>query len=429
MKEKFKTLLIILLYIVTVVFGIFSLVTWDKSLYLVRIGSLITIAVIIGVQIILRIIIQRQWTLYSLFQLLSYIVLFIMIDFYFTPFTAMFLITIGGGLWLIIDGVIKCFYGYQRIGHHRLLGFGYILFGLFNFLFANVLLHFDNQAFNLLRIFLGVYFIVFGSFHLLDMIFRRPYFIRFLIRIKILEFTPRTLFSIYSPRTFRLHFDELAESEKANFKEAYKIVKDNVEKKVEIHVYVHMKYPVADMFGHVDFAIDGINYTYGNYDESTLKWMNNRSEGVLIVAPNEKYLEVSVQKFRKIIADFTLNITETQKQALLTTIRRVVEQEAHAWDPDTIAKKVSYSKIIKAATVAKFYKFNRESEHVNYITATSNCVNFFDDIISEAGIKIFPNQTISTPGDIFNILNTYAEDENDTLVVRRKLLTRADFIK
>lgn len=426
MKERIKNTLIIFLYSLTTFVGLFLMITWDRSLVIIRYGTLITIAAIIIVQIILRLIIQRQWTLQALLQLLSYFVLLVIVYFYFNPITAAVLVSIVGGIWLIIDGMIKCFYGIQRFWQHRILSLLYIIFGIITFLFAIVLIQLDEQAFYFVRLFLGSYFIVFGLFHLLDMIIRRPYFTRLFSRLKLFEIAPRTLFTIYSPRTFRLHYDELSKSEKLQFKKSYKIDKQ-IECDVQLHVYVHMKYPVADMFGHIDFAIDGTNYTYGNYDDSTLRWKNNKSEGVLILSPNHKYLKLSVLHYRKIIASFTLNITQEQKHRLIQTIDELITTEGYSWDPDVITKKSSYSKNIKKHIASLFYKFKQGTPHHTYITATSNCVNFFDTVISDAGIKIFPNQNVTTPGDVFNVLNTYAEDENDKLVVKRRLITREDF--
>lgn len=426
MKEYLKMIVIVILYIVTTFFGLFLIITWDRSLEIVRYGALFTVGFIIVTHIVLRLIIQRQWTIQALLQLFSYLMLFVITLLYFNPITASMLISIGGGVWLLIDGVIKCFYGIQRLRQQRVLALLYLLFGGITLVFAFILIQLDTRAFYFVRIFLGSYFIVFGLFHLLDMIYHRPYFTQLLKRMKVFEMAPRTLFSIYSPRTFRLHYDELAKSEKMEFKKRYQIDK-HIKPEVQLHVYVHMKYPVADMFGHVDFAIEGTNYTFGNYDESTLKWNANKSEGVLIVSPNHKYLELSVKHYRKIIASFTLNITETQKNQLFEAINTVITKEAYNWDPDTLMKKTSYSKMIKKNIHALFYKFKPESTHHTYITATNNCVNFFDTIISEAGIKVFPNQNITTPGDIFNLLNTYAEDEHNRLVVKRRLITREDF--
>lgn len=426
MKEYIKNLLIVLLYIITTFFGFFLIVTWDKSLEVVRYGTLFTIVFIIIAHIVLRIIIQRQWTLDSLLQLVSYLVLFVIIYMYFNPITAAILISVCGGIWLIIDGMIKCFYGIQRFWQHRVLSILYIIFGIVTFLFALILIQLDEQAFYFVRLFLGVYFIVFGLFHILDAILRRPYFMRFFHRLKLFEVNPRTFFSIYSPKTFRLHYDELSPSEKRQFKRSYKINKD-IKPVEQLHLYVHMKYPLADMLGHVDFAVDGINYAYGNYDESTLQWRNNRSDGVLMVTPNHKYLQLSVRNYRKIIASFTLNITKEQKQKLLEAINNRLATETYTWDPDTMVKKTSYSKQIKKRLQATFYKFTSESVYHTYITATTNCVHFFDTILSEAGIKVFPNQTVTTPGDIFQILNKCAEDPKDQLVIKRKLLTRDDF--
>ncbi|MGL4663159.1 MAG: hypothetical protein ACRCV7_05720, partial [Culicoidibacterales bacterium] len=128
MKERIKNALIIFLYILTTFVGLFLMITWDRSLEIIRYGTLITIAVIIIVQIVLRLIIQRQWTLHALLQLMSYFVLLVIVYFYFNPITAAVLVSIIGGIWLIIDGMIKCFYGIQRFWHHRILSLLYITF-------------------------------------------------------------------------------------------------------------------------------------------------------------------------------------------------------------------------------------------------------------------------------------------------------------
>lgn len=426
MKEYIKIIVTIFLYTVTTIFGLFLIITWDRSLEIVRYGAIFTVGLIIVAHVIQRLIIQRQWTIQAFLQLLSYGVLFVITYWYFNAMIATLLISIGGGIWLFIDGLIKCFYGIQRFWQQRLLALLYLLFGFVTLVFAIILIQLDEQAFYFVRLFLGSYFIVFGLFHLLDLIFRRSYFIQRLKRVKLFEMKPRTLFSIYSPRTFRLHYDELSSNEKSEFKKAYHIDK-KIKPEVQLHVYVHMKYPVADMFGHVDFAFDGTNYTYGNYDESTLKWHANKSEGVLIISPNHKYLALNVKQYRKIIASFTLNITEAQRNQLIKTLDTIIVQEAYDWNPDMMTRKTSYSKTIKRHLQSLFYKFKPTSTHHSYITATNNCVNFFDTVISDAGIKIFPNQNITAPGDIFNILNMCAEDETDHLVVKRRLLTREDF--
>lgn len=426
MREQIKNRLLLFLYIVTTLFGLFLILKWDRSLVFVRYGLLLIITIISLIHIILRLIIQRQWTIQACLQLLSYLLLLYIVQLYFTPQTATLLISIGGGLWLVLDGVIKCFYAIQQFQKQRRQSILSMLFGISTLCFALVLFQHEVYAVHFMQFFLGSYFIIFGLFHFLDMIIHKPYFIRYLNRIKLFEMTPRTIFSIYSPRTFRLYYDELSQSEKKQFKKSYSINKD-VKEEVQLHVYVHMKYPLAHMFGHVDFALEGTNYTYGNYDDATLKWKNNKSDGVLIVSPNHKYLSLNVRHYRKIIAAFTLNITVEQKDRLLQAIDKLIIEEAYPWNPETLTKKLSYSKTINKQLNALFYKFEKKSINHTYITATSNCVHFFDTIAQSGGVKIFPNQTITTPGDIFNILNTYAEDQNDTLVTRRKLLTKEDF--
>lgn len=427
MKERFKENLEIIIYSLVIIVGILLIVIWERSVMIIRDVLLVSVAGIVVGHIVSRMVIKKQFTVQPFLQLMSYIALFLIIALYLNPYTATVLISVIGGLWLVIDGLIKIFYGVEHFRNRRLLSMGYIAFGLFTFFLATILLQFKENAVYLFRLFLGSYLIIFGIFHCVDEILKRPALTHRLNRMRLFEITPRTIFSLYSPRTFRLHYDECSIIEKKQFKEQYAIQK-NTERQETIHIYVHMKMPVADMFGHVDFSIDGKNYTYGNYDESTFKWRNNKSEGVFIVSPNDEYIQHNIKRYRKIIADFTLNITQEQKEQLLKAIDSLMMKNTYEWNPSTITtKKISYSKNIQKHMDAKFYKFSPRSKFYSYITATNNCVNFFEDLIDDAGVKIFPNQMVSVPGDIFNILNMCAEDEKDTMVIGRKLLTKDDY--
>lgn len=428
MRERFRENIEIIIYSLVIIIGILLVMIWEQGVMLIRDILLLSVVGIVTGHVVSRMVIKKQFTIQTFLQLLSYIALFFIIAFYLNPHTATLIISIAGGFWLVIDGLIKIFYGVEHFRNRRLLSMGYISFGLLTFFLATILLQFREDAVILFRLFLGGYLIVFASFHLIDEILKKPALTQRLNRMRVFEITPRTIFSLYSPRTFRLHYDECSVVEKKQFKEQYALKKD-VEKMECIHIYVHMKMPVADMFGHVDFSIDGKNYTYGNYDESTLKWRNNKSEGVFIISPNDKYLQHNIKRYRKIIAEFTLNITKEQKELLLEAIESLLmKNNTYEWNPSTMTtKKTSYSKSIQEHMDADFYKFSPKSKFYSYITATNNCVNFFEDLIDDAGIKMFPNQMLSVPGDIFNILNAYAEDVNDTMVIERKLLTKEDY--
>lgn len=427
MKGRLKENIEIIIYSLIIMTGILLIVIWERSIMIIRDVLLVSVAGIIIGHIVSRMVIKKQFKVQPFLQLFSYIALFLIIAFYLNPYTATILISATGGIWLVIDGLIKIFYGVEHFRNRRLLSTGYIIFGLLTFFLATILLQFKEDAVFLFRLFLGGYLIIFGMFHCVDEILKRPTLTQRLNRMRLFEITPRTIFSLYSPRSFRLHYDECSVIEKKQFKEQYALQKD-VQKQECIYIYVHMKMPVADMFGHVDFSIDGKNYTYGNYDESTLKWRNNKSEGVFIISPNDAYLKHNIKRYRKIIAQFTLNVTKEQKEQLLKAIDSLMMKNTYEWDPSTVTtKKTSYSKSIQKHMDAKFYKFSQRSKFYSYITATNNCVNFFEDLIDDAGIKMFPNQMLSVPGDIFNILNMYAEDEKDTMIIERKLLTKEDY--
>lgn len=423
MKERIRQVIFMCVYLMTILLGVLFIILWDQSLILLQEAFLIAIGAIIIMHIVFRLMIQQKTNLVSFLQLLSYILLFFFGILYLNPQTTTIMFSIFGGLWLFLDGVVKLIYSVQQFRHNRVQSILYTFFSVVTFLFAYVLLRLNIQAIYFGRLFLGTYLIVFGLFHLLDSIVGTFYFTRFLSRIKLFEMIPRTLFSIQTPRMFRLQYDRLKKEEKAKFTHTYTIDKD-VDIVTPMFIYVHMKYPTRDMLGHIDFAIDGVNYAFGNYDETTYTLGNNKSDGVLIVSDDAPYLRLSVYGFRKIIAAFTLNITIEQKKLLQDAIESIIADEGVLWDPKTLARKTSYSKSLKEHIGSHFYKFKSTSEHATYITATNNCVHFFDRILSEAQIKIFPNQTISTPGDVFHVLNTYAEDPNDTLVVKRTLLTK-----
>lgn len=426
MKAKIEEKLDVVFYTLEIVIGIILIAFWERSVLLVRDALLLSVGAIIVGHIISRFIINRQFRMVTFLQLFSYIFLFIIISFFLTTHTATIILITLGGLWLVVDGLIKCFYGIQHFRYRRLLSIGYIGYGIGSFFIASILFQLDAQIFFFFRVFIGFYLSVFGLFHLLDEILKQHWLSERLSRFRLFELKPQTLFRLYSPRSFRQHYDQATKFERIDIKENFAVNKD-ITAESTMDVYIHMRFPVMDMLGHIDFSIDGKNYTYGNYDESTLRWGNNKSDGVFIIVPDETYIKYNVMHFRKIIAKYTLNISNAQKDQLHHAIEALIQHDCIQWDPTTIAKKTSFSKSINNNMRAQFFKFKRESKFFHYITATSNCVNFFQDMTDEADVKMFPNQMLLAPGDIFNILNHYAEDKNDKNVIARQLITKEDY--
>ncbi len=210
------------------------------------------------------------------------------------------------------------------------------------------------------------------------------------------------------------------------FLEEKKIMKDiPMDGYTTLKVHIHSwDGDVITMQGHSDFSVDGFSYSYGNYDRSKHRLSGSWSDGCLVMAEEQPYLQYCLEAEKKILIEYTLRISQEQR-AKLAEFATTMRADSEEWFPPIVrypdVETDDAASLIYQAIGAIFYKFN-SNQFKYYFALSTNCVRFVEQALNSMGIEDPDINGIITPGDYIDFFERKLADPNDIEVIGREVL-------
>lgn len=190
-----------------------------------------------------------------------------------------------------------------------------------------------------------------------------------------------------------------------------------------LEVFFHFGKTVAMGFGHVDFCLNGTFYSYGCYDMDSHRFFDLISDGVLAVAPREKYIEYCTEYEKKTMVGFVFYLSEEQVERLEAAIEQIVKTST-PWTPPKNAKNgrlVGGPIDMQERGGLHYYKL-RKGPYQKYDTLRTNCVALAEMLVSETGLPLMQTSGIVTPGTYYAYLDRMFARVN-SIVVKKNVYT------
>ena len=190
--------------------------------------------------------------------------------------------------------------------------------------------------------------------------------------------------------------DEEAEIEKWTRQEtAFENARPNLE------IFLHLGKSAAFGLGHVDIALEGKAYSFGNYDSASNRLFGAFSDGVFVKADRDQYLEYVMTHEDHRVIGYGVVLSELQKAAVQDKISRFLYQSSR-WYPS--ARKTPNPKLMEQKARAEFYKIG-QGPFKTYNVLTTNCVAVANMLSGSGGVDLMNPQGIITPGTYSEFLD------------------------
>lgn len=189
-----------------------------------------------------------------------------------------------------------------------------------------------------------------------------------------------------------------------------------------IDIFIHLAPDCANGFGHIDISFENTTYSYGTYDSNSNRLFTLISDGVLVEANTDKYIEFLTTECNRSLIGFTLALNKPQHDAIKSTINKM-KSNCFKWNCDVQnnpnKRYTDETNLLYLATNCTFYKF-KQGYFKTYFTLTSNCVRLADTIVGSAGLDLIAVNGIITPGTYYNYLDSLFKRKN-TIVIKKKV--------
>lgn len=217
------------------------------------------------------------------------------------------------------------------------------------------------------------------------------------------------------------------------FKESHEepqaaIVEYKEEVEPDLEVLIHVTDKGYGAFGHVDICYHGYIISYGNYDAASYHLHDCIGDGVLFVAPKEKYIPFCIADSQKTLFGFGMVLNDEMKREVNRKIYDIF-QKIEPWYPDyqialekhdekTMQESLEYyANRLYKNTKAKMYKF-KSGPFKTYFVLKTNCVALADAIIGKTGIDIVDSNGIISPGSYYEYFNNEFMKSSTRVVTR-----------
>lgn len=303
-------------------------------------------------------------------------------------------------VWIFINAIAKFIYAYQLMKTKSRGRIQALLQGILYSLFAVTI--FSNLTGSAVPLswLLGFYSLFSSFFAMIDAI-------RELLgtdmdgkRVKQrVRFKPPVLLTALLPmRLLRIMDDpdEEAEIEKWTRQEtAFENAQPNLE------IFLHLGKNAAFGLGHMDIALEGKAYSFGNYDSTSNHLFGAFSDGVFFKANREQYLQYVLTHDKQRMIGYGVVLSELQKAAVLDKINEFLYQSKR-WYPS--AEKTPEPKLMEQEVQAEFYKIG-QGPFKTYNVLTTNCVAVANMLSGSGGVDLMNPQGIITPGTYSEFLD------------------------
>lgn len=331
------------------------------------------------------------------------------------------------GLYLLLNAIIK-FINYYILFKSKANGkLTEFVLGLFYFIISIPIIFSPLKYLSTVLIIIGIYTILLGVNYIID-------FITFLIPKRVKNKLKRSIrislpvfIEAIIPYTVLNEINYQLDKDK--YDKPFVFEEKSIDVEPDMEIFVHTSNRGFNRMGHVDLYYNNKVISYGNYDDSSVRFFTMIGDGVLFTTERDKYIPFCIEHSKKTIFAFGLKLTDMQKKNINKTIEKIFEN-VYEWNPPYVnalakGKKVNqnrykdYASRLYQATKANFYKFNT-GRFKNYFTLGNNCCKLADHIIGKSGIDLLKMNGIITPGTYYEYLNREFQKKN-SMVISRKI--------
>ncbi|KNZ42383.1 HdeD family acid-resistance protein [Acetobacterium bakii] len=235
------------------------------------------------------------------------------------------------------------------------------------------------------------------------------------------------IFAAFLPIRLLKKVNKLVEEEP---QELLLLSEKNQQKTPDLVIYIHTREGLIPGMGHVDISMDGLVYSYGNYDDATWKMGGFFADGVMVEMGKEAHIKQALDVEKKILMAYGLALTPEHKKGAQDKLDEIVN-DLMPWEPlaqqsekgEIEGKPEDYNDVssqLYKDTGARFYKFRFGNPFKTYYAMGTNCVKLVDTIVGKTGIDLLKINGIITPGAYLDYLDRLYE-RGDSIVVTRTL--------
>lgn len=303
-------------------------------------------------------------------------------------------------IWILINAIAKYIYAYQLQKTKSRGTMMVLLQGILYSLFA--LSIFSDPAGGAISLswLLGLYCLVHAFFALTDAV-------RELLGTDLdgkrvrqhIRFKPSVLLTALLPMQLLRILDDPNEEAEIQKWTRQETAFENAQPNLEI--FLHLGKNVAFGMGHVDIALDGKTYSFGNYDSSSNRLFGAFSDGVFFRAERDPYLNYVLTHQKRRLIGYGVVLSDVQKAAVLDAINEFLYQSKQ-WYPS--AEKTPVPKIMEQEAHAEFFKIGY-GPFKTYNVLTTNCVAVANILSGSGGVDLMNPQGIITPGTYSEFLD------------------------
>lgn len=205
-------------------------------------------------------------------------------------------------------------------------------------------------------------------------------------------------------------------------------------KKPNFYILIHSSDNKKDMFGHIELAINGKIYSYGNYNRHSRRLFEIFGDGIICVANKDKYIKYCTDVRNKHIAEFGICLTKEQKKIVEEQLEKLVNENTVNYFPDAklaelglLGKRLyrDFSSELYLYADAKFKKVIKGRNKVFFL-AMNNCTLFSRKILESVGDNVLIVNGVSAPGIYFDYLNNKYQIKDSNVVSRKIYGKRVD---
>ncbi len=194
-------------------------------------------------------------------------------------------------------------------------------------------------------------------------------------------------------------------------------------------IYIHTRAGIIPGFGHCDILFDGQVYSYGDYDNKSIKLQGLLADGVMGLIPPQRQIEFAEARSKKILIAFGLRLTNKDKEQVRKRIKQIMSQSYYwksdaerAQDGEIPGPPERYNDIASQMYLiehTQFYKFKSGSNYKTYYGMGMNCVELVNDIVTATGLELINFNGMISPGNYLEYLDSLYLLGNSKVIERR----------
>lgn len=285
-----------------------------------------------------------------------------------------------------------------------------LFFSIFFLIFSGIFLFYPIERLNIFIMIIGIYCLILGVnkiFEFIIDILSEKFKLKIRKKLKI---------------TLPAFYEAFVPSGVLSSINKNKVKKQIIDKKYDLHVFIHLSNYGFNRFGHMDIMFEDKIYSYGNYDPTSLKLFNTIGDGVLFKIKKQKlkYIDFCIETSKKTIVEYGIRLTEKEKNNIRDRLNKIME-DTYKWEPNAEQDKrhklkyKEYASKLYVRTKANFYKF-KTSEYKKYFVLGVNCSYFVDHLMRNYVFEVLKLVGIISPGTYYEFLEENYKKKNSKVV-------------